>query len=83
MNSIVRWTARISSIVCVIVIGLFIFGGNENNEFNNINEMIGFSLFPVGMLVGTLLGWKWEIIGGVISVVSLAAFYAPTENPNH
>ena len=70
-----RWIARILSIVSMFVIGLFLLGGNESNQFNNVNELVGFSMFPIGILTGMIVGWKWELAGGLISTLSLAAFY--------
>jgi len=34
-----------------------------------------FVFFPVGVCLGMILAWRWEGLGGRVSVASLAAFY--------
>jgi hypothetical protein len=38
-------------------------------------QLIGFLFFPIGLVTGFILGWKWEILGGTISIASLFCFY--------
>lgn len=76
ITTIVKWLARLGSIASLIIIGLFAFGGQESMKFLNLNETIGFAFFPVGVLVGMLIGWKYELIGGLFSILCLIGFYA-------
>ena len=73
---VLNWTARVGSLVSFLVIGMFAFGGEESMVFASAREITGFVLFPVGVLFGMLLGWKWPLGGGVFSLMSLALFYA-------
>ena len=38
-------------------------------------QWVGFIFFPVGVITGMLLGWWREVLGGVVTVVSLLGFY--------
>ena len=38
-------------------------------------EWVGLALFPGGVFVGLVLGWRREGLGGAIAVLSLIAFY--------
>jgi hypothetical protein len=71
---LLRWIARIGSLVSAGVLMAFIFGGNE--RLPNFQEWMGLIFFPGGVLLGMALGWKNELLGGVVTVLSLLAFYA-------
>jgi hypothetical protein len=70
-----RWTARIFAIACLAILFLFIFG--ESSDWSKISsdEIIGLFFFPVGLIVGLIIGWWKEFWGGAIAVGSVAAFY--------
>ena len=52
------------------------FGGQERAERAiTFAEAVGFAFFPVGILVGMALAWRYELVGGLVTVGSLAAFY--------
>lgn len=71
-----RRTARILSIGVVFLVALFAFG-NDGVASGPIrdHEYIGLFFFPVGIILGIIIGWKNELLGGVISTASLACFY--------
>ena len=70
---LLRWVARIGSIVSAAVLMAFIFGGNE--RLPNQQEWLQLAFFPGGILLGMALGWKNELMGGVVTVLSLLMFY--------
>lgn len=72
---IFRRIAQAGSIVSILILGMFVFGGQEQAKFLSVNEILGFALFPVGVVVGFLIAWKWELVGGLVSLLSLAGFY--------
>ncbi len=47
---------------------------NPNEPLPEDYEILLLVLFPIGMCVGYLLAWKWPLVGGVVSVVCMAAF---------
>ena len=69
-----RWVARIGSIVSAAVIFAFLFGGNE--RLPQSEEWFQLAFFPGGILLGMALGWKNELVGGVVTIISLFGFYA-------
>ncbi len=74
-NFALQLFARVSSAVVFVLIGMFLFGGNESQGFNDNNEIVGFALFPVTLLLGMLISWVWEIPGAVVSMLGLGGFY--------
>ncbi len=74
VQQLLRWIARIGSIVSAAILMAFIFGGNE--RLPQQQEWLQLIFFPGGILLGMALGWKNELIGGVVTVLSLLAFYA-------
>lgn len=71
---IIFWFARITSIICVGILLLFIFGEGFNPTKLSIKEAALFLFFPFGVMLGLLFGWKSELGGGLISVLSLIGF---------
>jgi hypothetical protein len=80
MNSdkIILWTARIWSILSISFMLIMIAGhifGSEPQVFNGTSELLAMIFFPVGVLIGLILAWKWEGIGGIMSVVCISGLY--------
>jgi hypothetical protein len=73
-----RWTARIWSILSILFIMAFAIGEGllfqETAPFR-LSELVGLLFFPVGILIGMLLGWWREGLGGIVTMVSLVVFY--------
>lgn len=70
---IIRWTARILSIVIIGLELLLLIG--EGLYPTTTIEWIGLLFFPLGISVGMVLAWWREGFGGSITVGSLLAFY--------
>ena len=75
LEHFLRVAARGASVVCLAIIFLFFLG--EDFEFGKISavEWVGIGFFPVGVLIGLVLAWEEELIGGLISLISIAGFY--------
>ncbi len=73
---ILRWTARILSVACLLLLLAFAVG-EDGIKLSRValHEWVGLAFFPFGVAVGMLVGWWNEKLGGLISIVSLAAFY--------
>jgi hypothetical protein len=69
-----RWVARLSSLVSMALL-LFLFGEGINPSQLTASEVLGLLFFPFGVVVGLLLGWRWETLGGAVTLLSLLAFY--------
>jgi len=33
------------------------------------------AFFPIGVVIGLILAWKWEGLGGIITIVCVLVFY--------
>jgi hypothetical protein len=73
--SVLRWIARIGSVVCIgFLLLIFIGEGFDPATITNI-EWLMLLCFPVGVVLGMIVGWWQEMTGGVITAVSLILFY--------
>ena len=70
-----RWSARVLSILAVGVVLLFAIGEGLNLAHFTARALVLFAFFPVGVSLGMALAWRWEGLGGGITVASLAGFY--------
>ena len=73
--NVVRWIARLGSLASLGFIGMFAFGGSEPAVWPTANEWLGLACFPIAVCLGMIAAWRWEAIGGLISLAGLAAFY--------
>lgn len=71
---VLRWIARILSITSVAVLTLFLFGEGSFSSVT-LKEGIGLVFFPFGLIIGLVLAWWKEFIGGAIAVGSILGFY--------
>ena len=71
-----RLSAKVSSILAVGIVLLFLFGEGLNPSHLAARDWVLFAFFPAGVCLGMCLAWRWEGLGGGISVASLAGFYA-------
>jgi len=72
---ILRVTTRVWSLLSLGVVLMFALGERMNLARFTPVELQLFLCFPLGVMLGMALGWRREFWGGVLSVVSLAAFY--------
>ncbi len=67
-----KLAARLSSLASIGLLLAFIFG-----EFGSPTpaEMALLAFFPFGVMIGMVIGWWKDLIGGAVTVSALAAFY--------
>jgi hypothetical protein len=73
-----RWIARIWSIASVGFILLIAVGEllyPHAPPPSTFRDLVGLFFFPFGTCVGMILAWRWEGVGGGVTVASLLAFY--------
>ena len=80
ITTIIRWVARIlgSLILAFVLFFLlaYIFGEDESgNGFRNTKEVISFLFFPVSTFIGLSLAFKWEGLGGIITIVGIIGLF--------
>lgn len=72
---VTRWLARGLS-MCSLGLLVSMMVGYRANPVALVWSTGGlFLFFPLGVMVGMLLAWRWEIAGGLVAVLSLALFY--------
>jgi hypothetical protein len=70
--SILRWSARILSLCSLLLVILM---ATDGPQWPNGREAVALLLFPILVEAGFIVAWKWEMLGGLISLGALAAFY--------
>jgi hypothetical protein len=73
--SLLRWTARILSLMSTAVLLLFLFGEKFEPSKITATEWLGLTFFPFGIVLGFAIAWWKEGLGGGITVGSLLGFY--------
>jgi hypothetical protein len=54
---------------------LFFIGEGFNPLHLASRELLLSACFPLGVVLGMILAWRWETLGGALTVIALAAFY--------
>src|SRR5579864_6217521 len=70
-----RWMARLGGVASVAIVLAFFVGEGFSPGSVTPAEWVLMAFFPVGVMAGLLVGWRWEVWGGALSVASLGAFY--------
>ena len=65
---ILRWVLRVLSGLMIVFL-LLMFIGETSGEPSTTNSILQLSVTGLG-LIGLGLAWKWELIGGIISMVA-------------
>ncbi len=79
VSQAVRWIARIAAALLAALI-LLIFVGEALSEglgplrHVSLRESVMMVAFAA-MWLGLLLGWKWELYGGLLTILGIVAFY--------
>jgi hypothetical protein len=76
---VVRWIARVSAgfaaaLILLFFIGEGLIGGFEPLLHMSVRETLMMVAFVI-LWLGLLLGWKWELYGGLLTVYGVVAFY--------
>jgi hypothetical protein len=71
---VARWIARIVSTFALMVAIVFVVGEGLPNLAELPLADLLLTLVFLAMLVGVVLGWRWEAAGGVVALVGFAAF---------
>ena len=71
-----RLTARVFAAGMLAILFLFILNENIDDFLKStLSQLIGTLFFPVGLIIGLLLAWRNELLGGAIAFGSVMAFY--------
>ncbi len=75
---ILRWIARILSIISIGFVLVFLVGEAlppHAEAVFKVRDILAMVFFPIGVCVGLGLAWRRELQGGMIAIGSVAAFY--------
>ena len=68
------WSAAIFLFMALMIVG-HIFGEQNGEALPTLWEAVAMIFFPIGVLVGLVIAWKRELLGGLISINSMIVFY--------
>ncbi len=71
-----RWTGRLTGLASVGILALFMIGEGFDPTRLRGTEALLHVFFPFGLILGLVLGWRRELLGGSIALLGLAGFYA-------
>lgn len=70
-----RWSARLLSIASTAILLLFLFGEPFEPSKITGRQLLAMIFFPLGIVVGFVIAWWREGLGGSITIASLLIFY--------
>ena len=68
-----HWIARITGTLLVVLLAFMVFGESGGNGPSGPREWAYLTLFPFGFSVGYVLGWRWPLVGGYLSLACMVA----------
>jgi hypothetical protein len=74
---VLLWVARCGAIAALVPLFMIVFGEPGEGPLT-AREAIYLALFPFGFGIGYLLGWRWPLFGGCLSLACMAASIAAT-----
>ena len=69
---VAHWIARLTGLAAIVPL-MFIVFGEPGSGPAGAREWVYLALFPFGFSVGYLLGWRWPLFGGCLSLACMAA----------
>ena len=66
------WVARLAGTAAIVPLMLIVFGEPGAGP-SGPREWLYLALFPFGFSLGYLLGWRWPLLGGGLSLACMAA----------
>lgn len=74
-----RWTGRVLGLAAFCFVGWFliahVIAGEGPNPFRMSAIELGLSVALFSAVAGMLIGWRWEVIGGLLVVAGMFLFY--------
>lgn len=68
-RSLLHWVARISAIAVIALMVVML--SSESGSGPTGREWTYLAFFPFGFSLGYLLGWRWPLLGGVVSLLCM------------
>ncbi|HLG35427.1 MAG TPA: hypothetical protein VI757_11150 [Bacteroidia bacterium] len=71
-----KWLARATSVVSIVLMSLFFIGTTDSIASLHLRDIILMLFFPAGVIAGMVRSWFYPLNGSIISFFSLGMFYA-------
>ena len=68
---VLHWVARLAGIAVIVPLMLIVFGESGSGP-SGVREWVYLALFPFGFAAGYVLGWRWPLLGGCVSLACMA-----------
>ncbi len=68
-----RWIARAASLASLALLALFATSGGAAPSGY---EWLLIAFFPIGVALGMVVAWRYELLGGAITLAGLGGFHA-------
>lgn len=82
LAAVCGWAARISGALLVVFIVLLAIGEGMPNPFTQpLRIELGFLGLAL-LMIGILIGWRWELLGGVMSLIGWCVFFTSVIFPS-
>ncbi len=65
------WVARLGATAVIVPLMLIVFGEPGSGPAG-AEEWVYLALFPFGFSAGYLIGWRWPLLGGCVSLACMA-----------
>jgi|GEM_PF-2773499 len=72
----VVWVARLAGLASCIAMAVVAYDQRANPATMAVDDLVLFALFPTAVGLGLVLGWRWELAGGLVAVAGWAAYQA-------
>jgi hypothetical protein len=73
---VLRWTARVLGTFIAGMLLLFMIGNHYNPFTMQLRDAVHTLFMPVAVLIGLLLAWRWELLGGALATGGMVGWYA-------
>lgn len=74
LYNILKWTARGISLFFIITLLLVGIGSIFESGPPPSEAWFGLLFMPIGFIIGLIIAWKWEGLGGLMALLSLIGF---------
>lgn len=71
-DRVLLWGARLSGTATVVLL-MMLMASQEGGRPSGMREWVFLALFPFGFSAGLLVGWRWPLFGGVLSLLCMVA----------
>jgi hypothetical protein len=82
--TVIRWSARVLALAVFLLWGAFFLEHLEwfaHPAHLPPPWVFGMMALHLGILVGLVVGWRWEAVGAVVSIVCAAVFFHYAARP--